>query len=203
MTNDLSAHGQVSNPEDLAKHFSRLGWIGFWIQLALVSIPLILMLYVVFVASPESVQRKGIDLRNYLSYGSLLVMVFTTYWFYQYTRLAQKVADPESRPSLPDVLKNVWIGLWAGCLGIFFSMVLLLNAVFRLLFILLATPQTGIPIAATGVDPSQVLSAADAVSLTSLSIILTAELIVLAFSIWLLFRVIRPAKDVVEAASGE
>ena len=203
MTNHLSAHGQLSNPEDLAKHFSRLGWIGFWVQLALVSIPLLLMLYVVFLASPESVQRKGIDLRNYLSYGSLLVMVFTTYWFYQYTRMAQKIAEPESRPSVPDVLKNVWIGLWAGCLGIFFSMVLLLNAVFRLLFILLATPQTGIPIAATGVDPSQVLSAADAVSLTSLSIILTAELIVLAFSIWLLFRVIRPAKDVVAAASGE
>jgi hypothetical protein len=160
------------------------------------------MLYVVFFASPASVQRKGIDLSNYLSYGSLIVMVFTTYWFFQYTRLAKKIADPETRPPLSGVIKNIWIGMWASCLGIFFSMVLLLQAVLRLLFILLATPQTGIPIAQTGTDPSRVLSAIDAVSLTSLSIILTAELIIMAFSVWLLFRATRPAKAVLDAASA-
>jgi hypothetical protein len=101
------------------------------------------------------------------------------------------------------VLKNVWIGLGASCLGIFFSMVLLLNAVLRLLFILPATPQTGIPVAATVADPSRVSSAADAVSLTSLSFILTAELIIMAFSVWLLFQVTRPAKTVAEAATVE
>ena len=77
--------------------------------------------------------------------------------------------------------------------NIFFSMILLINAVLRLLFILLATSQTGVPISATGGDPARTLSAFDAVSLTSLVFILTAELIVLAFSFWLLFRVTRPA----------
>jgi hypothetical protein len=72
-------------------------------------------------------------------------------------------------------------------------MILLINAVLRLLFILLATPQTGVPISATGGDPARTLSAFDAVSLTSLVFILTAELIVLAFSLWLLFRVTRPS----------
>ena len=70
MANDFSNQEQILNPEGLARHFSRLGWIGFWIQLALVSAALLLMLYVVFLASPESVQSKGIDLSNYLSYGS-------------------------------------------------------------------------------------------------------------------------------------
>ena len=203
MTNNLSSQGQLPNPEDLAKHFSRLGWIGFWIQLVLVSAPILLMFYVLFLGSPESAHRKGIDLRNYLSYGSLLVMVFTTYWFFHYTRLAGKIADPETCPTLSEVMKKIWIGLWASCLGIFFSMVLMANAVFRLLFILLATPQTGIPIAAKGADPSNVLSAIDAVSLTSLFFILSAELIVAAFSIWLLFKVTRPAKEAVEATSPE
>ena len=200
MTNNLSSHGQLVNPEGLAKHFSRLGWIGFWIQLVLVTVPVLLAIYVLFLGSPESVERKGIDLRNYLSYGSLLVMVFTTYWFFHYTRLAGKIADPETCPTLSEVLKKIWVGLWASCLGIFFSMVLMMNAVFRLLVVLLATPQTGIPIAATGADPSQMLSAMDALSLTSLFFILTAELIVLAFSIWLLFRVTRPAEKLVEAS---
>ena len=89
-------------------------------------------------------------------------------------------------------MRTVWIGLGASSAGILFSMILLMNAVLRLLFILLATPQTGIPISATGADPARTLSAFDAVSLTSLVFILTAELIVLAFSLWLLFRVTRP-----------
>ena len=55
------------NPGSLARQFSRLGWIGFWMQLVLVSMPLILILYVLFLSSPESAQRKGIDLSNYLS----------------------------------------------------------------------------------------------------------------------------------------
>ena len=202
MTNNFIKKDQILNPEGLAKHFSRLGWIGFWIQLALVSVDLLLMLYVVFLASPESIQHKGIDLSNYLSYGSLLVMVFTTYWFYQYTRLSKKIADPQTRPSLSDVIKNIWIGLWASCLGIVFSMVLQLNAVLRLLFTLLATPQTGLPIAQAGADPSRVLSAIDAVSLTSLSFILTAEMIVFGFSVWLLFRATRPPKKELGSTSA-
>jgi hypothetical protein len=57
-----------------------------------------------------------------------------------------------------------------------------------LLAILLATPQTGIPFAATGGDPTMILTAFDGISLTTLVLILSAELIVLAFSLWLLFR---------------
>jgi hypothetical protein len=63
----------------------------------------------------------------------------------------------------------------------------------RLLFILLATPQTGVPIAAAGGDPTLTLSAVDGVSLIALLVTLTAELIVLLFSIWLLFKVARKA----------
>ena len=202
MANNLIKQEQIRNPESLAKHFSRLGWIGFWIQLALLSAELLLVLYVVFLASPESVQNKGIDLSNYLSYGSLLVMAFMTYWFYQYTRLSAKIADPQTRPPLSDVLRNIWIGVWGSCLGIVFSMVLQLNAVLRLLFTLLATPQTGLPVAQLGADPSRVLSAIDAVSLTSLSFIVTAELIVLGFSVWLLFRATRPPKKGLEGPSA-
>jgi hypothetical protein len=98
-------------------------------------------------------------------------------------------------------MHTLWIGLGASCLGILFSMMLMMNAVLRILFILLATPQTGIPIAAAGGDPARTLSAIDAVSLTSLLFILTAELIVLAFSLWLLFQVTRPAAEISDEIS--
>ncbi|MBW2410875.1 MAG: DUF3611 family protein [Deltaproteobacteria bacterium] len=199
MSKEQKAPWQRANPESLGRQVSRLGWMGFWIQVVLVIIPLVLLLYVVFISGPDSAQRKGIDLSDYLSYGSLVVMLFTIFWFWRYTRLGGRIVDPELRPSQSSVLRTVWIGLGASAAGILFSMILLINAVLRMLFILLATPQTGIPISATGADPAGTLSAFDAVSLTSLVFILTAELIVLAFSLWLLFRVTRSAAGSDEA----
>lgn len=186
-----------SNPESLARQFSRLGWIGFWIQVVLIAVPILLLIYVMFFSGPDSAQSKGIDLSNYLSYGGLLVMLFTTLWFYRYTRLASRITDPDLRPSLSSVTRTLWVGLWASFLGIIFSMLLLLSAVARLLFVLMTMPQTGIPIAAiSGADPTRTLSAIDALSLTSLLMMLTAELIVLAFTLWLLFQVSRPADEI-------
>ena len=199
MSKNPKERWQPANPESLGRQFSRLGWIGFWMQVVLLIVPIILLLYVIFISSPDSAQQRGIDLSDYLSYGSLVVMLFTIFWFWRYTRLGGRIVDPESRPSQSSVMRTVWIGLGASSAGILFSMILLMNAVLRLLFILLATPQTGIPISATGADPARTLSAFDAVSLTSLVFILTAELIVLAFSLWLLFRVTRPAVAGAEA----
>lgn len=192
-----------SNPEGLAKWFRRLGWIGFWIQVALVSIPILLVIYVLLVSSPESAQRRGIDLSNYLSSGSLVIMLFTTFWFFRYTRLGKRIAVPELCPPQASVMRTLWIGLWAGSLGVLFSMLLMMSAVGRLLFILMATPQTGIPITSPlGGDPTTTVSALDAISLTALLFTLTAELIVLAFSLWLLFRVTRPPAEIAETAGS-
>jgi hypothetical protein len=202
MSKNVKTPWKLSKPESIAKQFSRLGWIGFWMQVALIILPIILLLYVLFISSPESAQSKGIDLSNYLSYGSLLVMLFTIFWFYRYTRLAKRIPDPKLRPPKSSVMQMLWIGLGASGLGILFSMILMINAVLRILFVLLATPQTGVPFAAPGGDPSKTLSAFDAVSLTSLLFTLTAELIVLGFSLWLLFRVTRPSAGSTEAASA-
>jgi len=200
MPKNLEAPWQPSNPESLAKRFSRLGWIGFLMQVVLIAVPVLLLIYVLFLSSPESAKRMGIDLSNYLSYSSLLVMVFTTFWFFRYTRLAKRIASAELRPPQASVMRTLWIGVWASCLGIVFSMLLMMTAVARMLFVLMATPQTGIPVtAALGAgDPTMWLSAIDAVSLASLLITLAAELIVLALSLWLLFRVTRPSAETAE-----
>jgi len=204
MSESMSAQWQPSNPAKLAKRFSRLGWTGFWIQLALIIIPVLLLIYLLIFASPDSAQRRGIDLSNYLSYGGLMVMVFTTFWFYRYTRLAGRIADPATRPSQLSVVRTLWIGLWAGCLGILFSMMLLLGSVGRLLFALMTMPQTGIPVAAVGGgDPARTVSAIDATSMLSLLLMLSAEFIVLAFTLWLLFQVTRPSARLEESVTTD
>jgi hypothetical protein len=162
----------------------------------MVAIPIALLVYVLFFSSPESAQRRGIELTNYMSYGGLVVMLFTILWFYRYTRLAKRIADPVLRPPQASVLRALWIGLWASCAGIAFSMLLMMNSVWRLLMVLLATPQTGLAITAPmGSDPVTTLSALDAISMTVLLVILTAELVLLGFTLWLLFRVTRPSAE--------
>ena len=203
MATPESTPWQPVKPERLSRQFSRLGWLGFWIQVVMLAIPVLLLIYVLFLRSPESAPRIGIDLSNYLSYGSLLVMVFTTFWFFRYTRVGKRIADPELRPTRASVEGTLWVGLWASGLGIAFSMALLFSAAGRLLFILLANPQTGLMVApGPGGDPTQSLSAFDAISLTTLLAILAAELILLAFSVLLLFRTTRTstADEAVEAA---
>ena len=80
-------------------------------------------------------------------------------------------------------------------------MLSLLNSVGRLLFILMATPQTGVPVvSAVGGDPTTTLSAIDAVGLTSLVIICAAGLIMLAFGLWILFVVTRPPAEIAEGS---
>jgi hypothetical protein len=206
MSNNSVEHWQPPNPERLAKHFTRLGWLGFWIQLILLTIPVFLVIYALFFSSPESAQRKGIDLTHYLSYISLLLMVFTIFWLFRYTRMGKRIADPEQRPSQSGVMRMLWTGLLVSGLAVFDSLLLLMNAVGRMLFVLLATPQTGIaltPIAGEG-NPRGTLSAIDAISLSTLVVLLTAELIVMGFTLWLIFKTTQPPAehdDAVETAN--
>lgn len=189
------------SPSGLAAQFKRLGWIGFWVQLAMLLVPVGLLLYVLLGRDPMSAHRKGIDLGNYLSYGSLLVAAFTTFWFWRYTRLARQIADPTTCPPQAKVTGVLWVGLWAGAIGVFFSMLLLLGASLRLLSTLLANPQTGMMVApGPGGDPSLSISAFDGISLTALVLILAAELVVMAFTLWLLFRTTRTRKPALQAA---
>lgn len=60
-------------------------------------------------------------------------MVFSTFWFYQYTRIGKRIVDAELRPPQSSVARTLWIGLWAGCLGIFFFCLLLIQPIAILL----------------------------------------------------------------------
>lgn len=191
----------IAYPEQLSRDFHRLGTLGFWIQIVLLIIPLVLLLYVLVLRTPDPTRISSIDFANYLSIGSLALLVFTTFWFYRYIGLAKKIADPARRPSQDAVTNIVWIGIWAGCIGICFSMILLFNAAGQLLFTLLTIPP-GVVIAPTGTGNStEFVTAADAVTLLSVIIVLTAELIVLGLSIWLLFQATRTSKGVSNAAT--
>jgi len=72
-------------------------------------------------------------------------------------------------------------------------MLILIGTASRLLFVMLANPQTGLMVSPQiGGNPNQSISALDGISLLTLLILLTAELVVLGLSMWLLYRTATP-----------
>jgi Protein of unknown function (DUF3611) len=191
--------------DSLANAFSRLGWIGFWIQIAIGIIPLTLIIYS-FVSgqSPGAGTRRGLLLVGYLTIAGFLVLIFTTMWSYRYTRLAELISDSTRRPSVPLVQKAAWIGVASSGLGIVFSMLVILFEVAELLIYFLRAPQAGVPvIQTTGGGQASWVSAADIMHLMALVVTTFGEFTVLAFSLWLLFRTTLPSAEYPHAGGDE
>jgi hypothetical protein len=173
----------------LARVFSQLGWIGFWIQVVFGSLPILLMIYYFTFSSNVSVVRSGFPFIEYLALANLLILLFTLYWSYGYTMVARKIADPVRRPAETAVVRTVWIGIIASTAGMLTSSIVLLIEAGHLLFAFLKAPQGGIPTIQTGgVNAEHLVSSIDMVSLMALILTLFAELLVLIFSLRLLFR---------------
>ncbi len=190
---------QSSGTQSLAKTFSRLGRIGFWVQIVVGSIPFLLMVYAfIFTRSPSG-PRAGFVLVEYLTLASLLILIFTIVWFHRHTRLAKRIADPQACPPASSVIRSVWTGLISSGIGLLFSMLVMVIETGHLLFYFLAAPQGGVggfPVLQTpDAGPMGWVSAIDMLSLMALSLLVFAELVVLILSLWLLFRTMQVSAE--------
>jgi hypothetical protein len=187
----------ASIDDGLSRAFSRLGWIGFWLQVGIGSIPIVLLIYAALFGGNDGVgTRGGFALIGYLTIGSLLVLASTTIWFFRYTRLARRMADPDRRPSIGTLQRAAWIGAAASTLGIVFSALVMMFEVVQLLLYFLRAPQAGVPvIQTTSSGTASWVSAGDMVSLLGLIVTMLVEIAVLMLSLWLLFRTTATAED--------
>jgi hypothetical protein len=179
-----------SKGTSLARALSRLGWAGFWLQIVVGSGPILVMAYYMAFSSTGSPPnaRSGFPFIEYLTFANLLLLLFTIYWSYGYTRVARRIMDPERRPTESYVVGVVWTGVLASTVSMLFSMFVILIEAGNLLFLFLKAPQGGIPVIQTGSDSVYWVSSVDMVSLIALILTLFAEFIVLQFSLWLLFQ---------------
>jgi hypothetical protein len=191
-----------SHVSSLAKSFSRLGWAGFGLQVIFGALPVLMMVYYFIFSRSTGDSRRGFPFIEYLTAANLLLLLFTTCWSYHYTRLGKRLLDPQRRPAKASVIRAVWTGLIAGAVGMLFSMLLLFLEAAKLLFYFLKAPQAGMPVIQTsGTEAVHWVSAGDMASLVALVITLFAELIVLVFSLWLLFRTTLGSPEFPEAPS--
>ena len=185
-----------SRNDRLSQSFSSLGWLGFWMQIAVGSVPLALIIFALaFGRNPAPGTRAGFPLIEYLSIAGLVVLAFTTLWSFRYTRLAVRLADQTRRPTRTAVQRTVWTGVKASTIGIGVSMLVMLFEVVQLLIYFLRTPQAGVPVIQTTGGPASWVSAADIAGLLALLLTMFAEVTVLVFSLWLLFRTTLPSVE--------
>jgi Protein of unknown function (DUF3611) len=180
--------------DKLARSFARLGWMGVIVQLLLAVVPVFMLGYFLFgKATGVDVTLRFVD---YLSLIGLLILGFTILWSYRYTRLAKRIVDPERRPTRAKMTGTLWVGLWASCLGILVSLLMLVIEVARLLILFLKAPQGGVPVIRTEIESrTGWVSAIDVVSLLTDLSTLIGELMLLGFTLWLLFRLTQFSDD--------
>jgi hypothetical protein len=175
-------------PARLARAFRTLGLIGFWVQFVLLIAVVLLGIWTFSVTGA----RAGAA--NVLAFLGLALPVFTTFWCWRYATLGRAMAGAEAPPHAP--ARAAWIGVWAGTAGVVVSVLSLFGAAFALVLVMLANPQVGIQISpATAGASAYTVSAVDALSILSLLLMLTAELLVVAISLRLVFLAAAVARE--------
>jgi hypothetical protein len=186
---DATQASEKHTVDRVARAFLSLGRVGFWIQFVFLIIVAILGAYVFAIVGARA--RTG----NVLAFLGLALPIFTTFWCWRYTQYGRSLAmsgDPAT-PGTPT--RMAWVGTWAGTVGVIVSILSLFGAASTLLIVMLANPQVGIQISpVSGGATAYTVSAVDALSLMSLLLTLTAELIVVAISLRLIFLVTSEAR---------
>ena len=191
---------EVSRKILLGDTFRLVGWIGFWVQLLLGALPILIGLWVVTASSNTSTLARSINWAGMLATASVVILLFTILWSLNYVRIGRRMRSSEHGRSQKGLSRAVGFGVAASCIGIAISAVVLLVEATQIVIAFLQAPQGGVPVIQTSADNPYWISAVDAISLLGVSIALSAEVIVLVLGLYLLLRI--ATARAVEAETG-
>lgn len=188
----------LPNPYKIAMTFRRLGWIGFWCQVILGLIPVILIIFQwVFSSKPQNL--GSLDSGNILSLVDILTLVFTIYWCFRYTRLANFLENSNQHPAKARIVRAVWIGIIANVLVMLLAVLIGMFAVGSLLYAILSVPQGAATIlqpapGGTVINQGPIIVPLDMLGLLATVNVIMAGLVGIVISLWLLYRLIPLSK---------
>lgn len=181
-------HDHAPDRMRLGRSFRRIGQAGFWAQILLAIIPVVVGSAAFMVSTSVNAPGSRFGLVGYLAIASFVILLFTTLWFRRYIRIGARLEADGGAMSPKALLRTVWTGLIASSCGILLSIVVTIFEVGYLLFRFLEAPQGGVPVIQTGGDAAWI-SAIDVLSLLALVFTMAAEIIVLVLGLLLLSRV--------------
>lgn len=151
--NFFSIGSKTPTPEDIARWCRRLGWVGLVVQALLGFIPLLVTITRIF----TSQRTGGFGWGLWLAMACLLVLLFSIYWCFRYTRLAARLMQPDHRPPKSAVKRALKLGLLSNLAILSLSTLVALGQVSAMTLRLLAVPQGATVLAPNAVVPSAAL----------------------------------------------
>lgn len=99
------------------------GWIGFWTQLVLTVASGLVLLFAI--ADPNLNINLKSGLGVFSALGGILILCFSIYWFFRYTRLSRQLETPESslHPSRKETVRTLQTGVLINLAGMLLILV--------------------------------------------------------------------------------
>ena len=100
----------------IAAQLWRVGWAGFWLQLALAVVSTLIFLF----AAPSAmmgVSNPGTGGSLIFSLVGLCLLYISTFWSFRYVVTSRKLKNPDNRPKRVDTIKLVQWGLTSSIAG--------------------------------------------------------------------------------------
>jgi Protein of unknown function (DUF3611) len=127
-------------PQEIARFFRLLGWIGFWLQSLLGFIPILVVVSTVLF-NPGRQQSDGLSIGLFSAIACLLLLLFSIYWCFRYTQLAKKLEMRDLRPAKSQVIRDVKLGLIINIGSMAIAVLIAMMRVGELTFKMLTLPQ--------------------------------------------------------------
>ncbi|RUR84208.1 DUF3611 family protein [Chlorogloeopsis fritschii PCC 9212] len=135
----LKTETASSTPQQIANSMRWLGWAGFWLQALLGFIPLLVVVTSVLF-NPRQ-RQGGFSFGIFLAIACLVILIFSIYWCFRYTQLANKLVIRELRPAKSQVSRDLKLGLLANLSIMAIAVLIALSRVGELSFKMLTLPQ--------------------------------------------------------------
>lgn len=152
MFNFLNPEAPSPTPRQIAYAFRWLGWVGFALQSFLGLIPILVVVMVVLF-DPKQQQQIGLSLGLWLAIACLGMLIFSIYWCFRYTRLADLLEVADLRPGKVKVYRELKLGLVVNIGIMVIGVVIALLRVSALTFKMLTLPP-----GSTVISPNQAVT---------------------------------------------
>ncbi|MBE9200496.1 MULTISPECIES: DUF3611 family protein [unclassified Nodularia (in: cyanobacteria)] len=191
MFNFLNPEAASPTPRQIAHSLRWLGWIGFWLQALLGFIPILVVVASVLFSPGR--QRSGLSFGLGLAIACLVILLFSIYWCFRYTQLANKLESPNLRPAKSQVSQNLKLGLLANIGIMAIAVLIALSQVGTLTFKMLMMPQGSTMITpnqtATMVTQGAIITPSNMIAIQAMVNAIAAGLVGAIVALLLLYQV--------------
>ena len=180
-----------STPQQIAQSLRSLGWIGFCLQALLGFIPIFVVVSMVLFSPMQ--RQIGFSLGLWLAIACLIILLFSIYWCFRYTQLANKIENRDLRPAKSQVSHDLRLGLVAN-LGIMtIAVIIALSRVGELTFRMMTLPKGATVIApqpaGTVMAPGALITPSNMIAIQAMICAIAAGLVGVIVSLLLLYQV--------------